>query len=217
MSGMARPVLLALLLIPGAAGQDPAPATIQLEIRVFDGQEDVTSDTRIAVFKAGEREAPLARLEMRDGRKALDVPEGFYDVQAVRERDGRVLTIRWAERLVVMPYPDERGHHLQVINLRPGFGALQIRHRKGSAPPDVRLFPEGRRDPGDGKDVMRPVMAADYALFVVPAGRYDVRVGPEAQPAWHAGIDVPLDRTRLWFVPDSLVRFENRPTPRGGR
>jgi hypothetical protein len=89
----------------------------------------------VAVFRAGEREAPLARLELRDGRKTLDVPEGFYDVQAVRERDGRVVTIRWAERLVVMRYPDERGHHLQVINLRPGFGALQIRAREGEAPP----------------------------------------------------------------------------------
>jgi hypothetical protein len=196
---MLRSLLLALLL---SGGQEPAPATIQLEIRVFDGQQDVTGDTRVAVFRAGEREAPLARLEMRDGRKALDVPEGFYDVQAVRERDGRVLTIRWAERLVVMPYPDERGHHLQVINLRPGFGALQVRNRKGGAPPDVRLFTEGRRDPGSDKDVMRPAMGADYALFVVPAGRYDVRVGPDQQPAWHAGIDVPLDRTRLWIVPE---------------
>jgi hypothetical protein len=190
-------LLLALL---AAGAQAPTPATIRLEIRVFDGAEDVTGDTRIAVFQAGEREAPIARLEMRDGRKTLDVPEGFYDVQAVRERNGRVLTIRWAERLVVMAYPDERGHHLQVINLRPGFGALQVRAPEGPAPADVRLFPDGARDTGTETDMVRPLMAAGYALFVVPAGRYDLRIGPDAQPVWHAGLDVPLDRTRLWIV-----------------
>jgi hypothetical protein len=186
--------LLPALLV---AAQAPPAATIQLEIRVFDGQDDVTGDTRVAVFRAGEREAPLARLEMRDGRKTIDVPEGFYDVQAVRERDGRVLTIRWAERLVVMPYPDEGGHHLQVVNLRPGFGALQVRGARGAAVPDVRLFADGRHDAAP----LRPVTAAGYALFVVAAGRYDVRLGPDDGPVWYPGIDVPLDRTRLWIVP----------------
>jgi hypothetical protein len=209
MSVMAQVLPLVLLLAAGTAlpagttgavVQPPAAATIQLEIRVFDGTEDVTGDTRVAVFRAGEREAPIARLEMRDGRKTLDVPEGFYDVQAVRERNGRVLTIRWAERLVVMPYPDERGHHLQVINLKPGFGALQVRSPEGPAPADVRLFPEGTRGGRRETDMVRPLMTSGYALFVVPAGRYDLRTGPETQPVWHDALDVPLDRTRLWFL-----------------
>jgi hypothetical protein len=206
MSAMAHVWPLVLGIAAGATGaaapsvQPPVAATIQLEIRVFDGAEDVTGDTRVAVFQAGEREAPIARLEMREGRKTLDVPEGFYDVQAVRERNGRVLTIRWAERLVVMPYPDERGHHLQVINLRPGFGALQVRAAEGPAPADVRLFPERARETGSDKDQVRPAMVADYALFVVPAGRYDVRLGPASPFVWHTGVDVPLDRTRLVIV-----------------
>jgi hypothetical protein len=45
-------------------------------------------------------------------------------------------------------------------------------------------------------------VTAGYALFVVPAGRYDLRVGPDERPAWHAGLDVPLDRTRLWIMPE---------------
>lgn len=194
---MARLIVFALVL---TAFQAPAPATIQLEIRVFDGHEDVTGDTRVAVFRAGERDAPLARLEMRDGRKALDVPEGFYDVQAVRERDGRVLTIRWAERLVVMRYPDEGGRHLQVVNLKSGFGALQVRTKGAPAPPppgELGLFAPGERQ----KEAVPPVRGEDYVLFVAPAGRYDVRAGTPEQPAWHTGIDIPLDRTRLWIVP----------------
>lgn len=39
------------------------------------------------------------------------------------------------------------------------------------------------------------------ALFVVPAGRYDARSRDTERVAWHADIEVPLDRTRLWIVP----------------
>jgi hypothetical protein len=191
---MARLTLVAFAL---AALQASAPQTIQLEIRVFDGTEEVTTDTRVAVFRAGEREAPLARLVTRGGRKELDVPEGFYDVQAVRERDGRVLTIRWAERLVVMPYPDEGGRHLQVINLRSGFGALQVRSKASGEPPDVSVFAEGKRE----KAAAAAVIGRGYALFVVPAGRYDLRSGTKEQPVWHTAVDIPLDRTRLWLLP----------------
>lgn len=187
--------LLFALLAAGAAYQAPSP-TIELEIRVFDGSDEVTADTRIAVFAAGERDTPLARLALEDGRKAIDVPEGFYDVQAVRERDGRVLTIRWAERLVVMRYPDEGGRHLEVINLRPGFGALQVRAKDAGPLPEVQLFAEGLRQ----KPVAPPATGLHYALFVVPAGKYDLRAGPAHQPAWQAGIDVPRDRTRLWVL-----------------
>src|SRR5438094_639297 len=74
----------------------------------------------------------------------VTVPPGFYDAQAIRERDGRVLNIRWAERLVVMAYPDEAGHHLEVINFQNGFGALEVRARDGSVP-DATLFAAGSR------------------------------------------------------------------------
>jgi hypothetical protein len=193
--------LLLALLAAGAGFQAPSPPTIELEIRVFDGSEDVTADTRVAVFKAGERETPLARVPLEGGRKALDVPEGFYDVQAVRERDGRVVTIRWAERLVVMRYPDEGGRHLEVINLRPGFGALQIRTKEAGPLPEIALFAEGSRL----KPLAPPATGADYALFVVTAGSYDLRIGPTHQPVWQAGIDIPRDRTRLWVLPPSKL------------
>lgn len=207
-------LLLALLVADGAGGaggaglQPPAASTIELEIRVFDGSDDVTADTRVAVFKAGERETPLARLPLKGGRKTLDVPEGFYDVQAVREHNGRVLTIRWAERLVVMRYPDEGGRHLEVINLRPGYGALQIRAKDGGLVPPIAIFADGRRT---DDAAAQPLTGHGYALFVVPAGRYDLRVGPPEQPAWHPGIDVPRDRTRLWVVPPAADHTTDRP------
>lgn len=202
--------LLVALFAAGVSFQAPTPATIELEIRVFDGSEDVTADTRVSVFKAGERESPLARLPLQGGRKVLDVPEGFYDVQAVRERDGRVVTIRWAERLVVMRYPDEGGRHLEVINLRPGFGALQIRTKDGGPLPELALFVESSRL----KPLPPPATGPGYALFVLEAGRYDLRVGPTQRPHWQAGLDIPRDRTRLWVIPSSKLQLGRQATRR---
>ena len=190
---MAAALLLALALAPAPA-QEPA-ATITLEIRIFDGSEEVTDDTRVTIYRAGDRTTPVAQVAPKSGRIQVPVPQGFYDAQAIRERDGRVLTIRWAERLIVMPYPDEQGRHLEVVNLRAGYGALQIRARSGTLP-DLALFAEGPRE----KAAAAPVRGEAYTLFVVPAGRYDVRAGGEGGQ-WHTGIDVPLDRTRLWLLP----------------
>jgi hypothetical protein len=124
------------------------------------------------------------------------VDPGIYDVQAIREHDGRVVGIRWAERLVVMNYPDEAGHHLEVVNLDTGFGALQVRTKDAQGVPDVALFAAGERS----KEIAPRLTGDDYALFVAPAGNYDLRARKGEREAWHAGLDVPLDRTRLLVV-----------------
>ncbi len=184
-------VVLALAI----ASMQPAPAaSLALELRVFDGPDEVTRESRVAVYRAGDRADPLGRAGASSGTVTFHVPAGFYDVQAIREHDGRVVAIRWAERLVVMAYPDEGGRHLEVINLRSGFGALQVRGRAGGAVPEVALYAAGVRD-----KQAAPALAGDgYGLFVVPAGSYDLRVRGERQ-SWHTQIDVPADRTRLWF------------------
>jgi hypothetical protein len=174
-----------------------APAALTLRIRVFDGPAEVTAETRINVFKAGERQTPVA-----EGRGSaimeVAVPQGIYDVQVFHEREGRVVSIRWAERLIVMPYPDEAGKHLEVINFRTGYGALEVRPREGAVP-DVAIFPAGNRQ----QEAARRLTGDGYALFVVPAGRYDLRVGSGGELVWHPDVEVPLDRTRLWIAPQS--------------
>lgn len=170
-------------------------APITLRIRVFDGATEVTAETRIKVFKAGERQTPVA-----EGRGSatmeVAVPQGIYDVQVFHERDGRVVSIRWAERLIVMPYPDEAGKHLEVINFQTGYGALEVRTHEETIP-DVAIFTAGSRQQEAG----RRITGNGYALFVVPAGRYDLRVRAGGEPMWHPDIEVPLDRTRLWIAP----------------
>jgi hypothetical protein len=123
----------------------------------------------------------------------LEVPEGIYDVQAIEERDGSVVNIQWANRLVVMPYPDEGGRHLEVLNFQAGFGALQVRGTPGGTP-EVALQT-------GSKEAARAIQGQGYILFVVPAGTYDVLVRRGERSVRHSGIEVPRDRTRLWVVP----------------
>jgi hypothetical protein len=185
-------------VLPDAAGRVLAHAqkTLTLELRIFDGLEEVTSQTRIKLHRAGERTEVVAQTNPGQPGVELTVGEGIYDAQAIREKGEEVVSIRWANRLVVMPYPDEGGHHLEVVNFKSGFGALQIRSPDGERP-DVAIYHAGSRN----KEVAPPIAGRTYTLFVVPAGKYDVFV-KGTRSAWHAGIDVPLDRTRLWLVPD---------------
>jgi len=186
---------LSLLAIALAIVQ-PGPL-LTLEFRVFRGTEDVTSQTRLKVHRAGERGQPVAQTASGTAPR-ITVPPGIYDAQAVQEQDARAVNIRWAERLVVMPYPDEDGHHLEVINFTPGYGALQIREPAGRAPADsIAVYPEKQR----GQPSANAAGQAPFTLFVLPAGRYDIQVKRGSRSWWHPGIEVPPDRTRLWFIP----------------
>jgi hypothetical protein len=188
-----------LLLAAGLLlGQNPS-ATLALELRVFVGAEEVTRDTRVSIHRAGERVSPIALSHARDGQHVFTVTPGIYDAQLVREREGRVVNIRWAERLVVMPYPDESGRHLEVVNFTNGYGALQVRWPGAGGLPEVALYSAGDRS----RPTATPVAGGKdgYALFVVPAGRYDVQVRTATGASWHSDIEVPLDRTRLWVTP----------------
>jgi hypothetical protein len=185
---------LALAFVAALAVQQPAPVSLTLELRTFNGPEEVTPHTRVTVHRAGDRGEPLHRSTSADGQIRVQVPAGIYDVQVIHEREGRVANIRWANRLVVMPYPDEAGHHLEVVNFKNGYGALQIRGKL--AVHDVALYPAGRRD----KALAAPIAGPTYLLFVVPAGFYDLQLRAGPKPEWQTGLEVPLDRTRLWVI-----------------
>jgi hypothetical protein len=180
---------------PLECGQTAA-SSLALEFRAFNGSEEVTTQVRVTIHRAGERGEPFKSPKAADGRVEVEVPAGIYDIQAIHERDGRVLNIRWANRLVVMPYPDEEGHHLEVVNFKNGFGALQVRSR-GGAKSEVALYEPGRRD----KPTATPLAGRNYILFIVPSGRYDLLVRTAGKADWQNGVDVPLDRTRLWITP----------------
>ena len=196
---MSRRLILAFAIVLANSVIAAEPSSdLTLELRVFNGSEEVTAHTRLTVHRAGERGDPLRQSTSADGRVLLQVPQGIYDVQAIHERDGRVLNIRWANRLVVMPYPDEGGQHLEVINFKNGFGALQIRGKPGTLP-NVVLYDVGKRD----KPAASPLTTTSYVLFVVRAAPYDLLIRIDGKPSWYPSLDVPLDRTRLWVMPDA--------------
>jgi hypothetical protein len=175
----------------------PGGPNVRLQLRVFDGVTDVTRETRVRLYPAGRRTTPIKLTLGPDRAYEADVAVGLYDVQAVRMRAGAVAGVRWVERMLVQKYPDEYGRHLQVINLRDGFGALQIRP-SGSEPGPAGWSAVATAPGVPATEVGKARVLGSDLLLVVPAGTYDVKVVlPSAQPAWITGIDIPDARTRL--------------------
>lgn len=193
----------ALALLALLTSQD-SQAPVRLEFRVFAGDDEITSTTRVRLRPTGTRSDPVLADEGK--RLRATVAPGIYDVQALRMRPEGIVAIRWAERLVIMHYPDEAGGHLEVINFDEEYGALQLRAAKSAiAGYDLGVFPAGDRAaaapeaaPGD-----------DYRLFILKAGRYDIRVRPagaadnDAEARWHLDVEVPASRTRMKIVDGS--------------
>jgi hypothetical protein len=186
-----RAILALAILLAQAAD---APVTV--EFRVFAGGEEITATTRVRVMPTGTREKPTTLPEGKHLQIALT--PGIYDVQALRMRPEGIVAIKWAERLVVMRYPDEGGRHLQVINFEQGYGARQRRAATGSIDAfAVDAFPAGDRTTAAGP----PLAGEEYRLFVLRAGRYDIRVrhagATTADTHWLLDVEVPADRTRM--------------------
>jgi hypothetical protein len=187
-------LLLALWLALGQ-GAVPAPqeeAPLDLEIRVFDGQDEVTSETRIHVYRAGERAEPLYAAAPAPKPPVIKVRPGQYDIHVIRERNGRVLALRWAEHVPVLRYRDEPDTVLEVVNFRRGYGAVQVRGRDLRAE-GAAIVPAGDRAARDGG---RPVTGKEYLLFVVPAGRYDIHLRGADEPVAFEDIEVLAERVR---------------------
>jgi hypothetical protein len=193
--------LAAPLLAASFHTQVPSPgaaARVVTEFRVFNGSEEVTSSTRLRVVPAGKRGAPATDVE----RGVVDLAPAVYDVQAIRTSDSGIRSIKWAERLAILHYPDEGGRHLEVINFQSGYGALQLRATRGRLnAADVAVFETGDHATAAG----RAIGGDDYVLVVARAGRYDVRVqhadhGGTADTHWLLAVDVPAGRTRLKLI-----------------
>ena len=199
------PMMLSLWIgVVASLGPAPrqAPArteSIRTEFRVFDGANEVTAETRLRVRPTGSTETGRV---LEGSQLAADLPAGIYDVQAVRQRAGEVVNVRWAEKLVVMPYPDEGGRHLEVINFANGHGALQLRWQEGQAPDPAGVAVTVTRD-GETRPIpARTLHGLGYALLVLPAGTYDVRVTrPGREPLVLPRVEVPADRTRMKVIP----------------
>lgn len=197
--------------VPPATVPQPPPAppppslggdtsTVRLELRIFDGSDDVTAETRVRLFPRGQRTNDLPTTSSPGHAITATVPVGFYDAQAIREKRGEVAGLRWAEQLLVQRYPDEYGRHLEVINFKPGYGSLQIRPAPDAAAA-AKGWTAAAYASGSGeaaKEAGKGVVAGEDLLFALPAGSYDVKLTmSDKSTQWMRDIEVPADRTRL--------------------
>jgi hypothetical protein len=205
-AGQSPPAQTAPVQTPPPTGGVPAapaaPAdlpTIRLEIRVFDGPDDVTHESHVKLFPKGQRSKDLPMTTAGAGQPTTAiVPVGFYDAQAIRERRGEAPNIRWAQQWLVQRYPDEYGRHLEVINYKSGYGALQIRPAPSETAAAKGWSGVAYAAGDPSKEVGKSTSSADDLLFALPSGRYDIKVTlADKSTQWLRDIDVPADRTRL--------------------
>lgn len=165
---------------------------------MFDGATEVSAETRLRVRPSGS----TATGQLIEGSPfVIDLPPGIYDVQAVRQRAGEVISVRWAEKLVIMAYHDESGRHLEVINFASEHGALQLRWPEGQAPAPAGVAVSATRDGASRPTAARTFHGHGYVLLVLPSGTYEVRITrPGTDPVVLAGVEIPADRTRMKVV-----------------
>jgi hypothetical protein len=165
--------------------------------RIFDGTTEVSAEARLQIRKSGTTDEGSGTTLNGPWLKAELAP-GIYDVQAFHQRNGRVVNVRWAERLVIVRYPDEGEEHLEVINFVPNYGALQIRLPANTKPDPASVAVQ----PASGDDATRVKVhvGIDYLLVIAPAGTYTVTVTLPAGATTLSGIEVPGDRTRLRVI-----------------
>lgn len=169
-------LLLTWLVTLGAAPQ--ATQGLRLDIRVFDGTAEVTRDTIVSLYNSGSRVDPRRVPVAANGERQMTLPPGQYDLQLLHQDDGRVLGVRWTSLRLLVAYPGEHGQHLEVLNMRPGYGALQV--RRAGTQPELGAVPwtATLRPAGGGSPVRESLRGDGYLLFVAPPGRYDLEVRP---------------------------------------
>jgi hypothetical protein len=190
---------LVALVAVSASTQELGSGKVRLQLRVFEGGEDITPDAKLQLYPRGQRTGDIPMTLGPDQAFEAEVPTGFYDVQIVKERrGGQVGALRWIENILVQRYPDEAGRHLQVLNLNPQFGALQIRPATSDVA-SARGWSAVAVAPGDAaREVAKARSIGDDLLMVLPAGRYDIKVNlSDRTTTWIRDIDIPVERTRL--------------------
>jgi len=189
---MTATFLLWLAVVTGGLMQAAPP--LSLHVRVFRGQAEVTKDTTVTVFPAGQRinGRQLAQAPESSERQ-LPLAAGQYDLQLVQHQDGKVSGIAWTTLRLLVDYPGEAGHHLEVLNFEKDWGALEVRpdgpHQSGPTAWRARLQRK------DGTEVAQGVAGEGYQVVVAPAGTYDLVIEGGASPVRVPDVEVKANLT----------------------
>lgn len=191
--------MIALLLAWLAVAPAPQPtAPVSLDVRVFDGTTEVTEQTRVTLYTAGSRTEPRQLPLAPNGERQLALPTGRYDVQLLHLDDGKVLRVRWTSLRLLVGYPGAHDRHLEVFNLQPGYGALQVRRAGATAELGTVRWKAALREAGGGNIVAPPQPADGYLLFIAQPGTYDLEITTaDGATQWLRGLQVVADLTYL--------------------
>jgi hypothetical protein len=168
-------------------------APLHLDVRVFRGSTEVTRETKVTVYAAGDRtngrELPL----LPSGERQLPLGAGQYDLQLVQHQDGKVGGIAWTTLRLLVGYPGEKGRHLEVLNFDKSWGALQLLEY-GDTPAGAPVW-TARLLRKDGTEVARSVAGDGYQVLVAPAGVYDVAIAGARRPIQLRDVEVKANLT----------------------
>jgi hypothetical protein len=189
--GMTATFLLWLAVVAGGLMQAATP--LSLHVRVFRGHAEVTRDTAVTVYPAGARINGQVAPIVAGGERRLPLAAGQYDLQLVQHDDGKVSRIAWTTLRLLVDYPGEAGHHLEVLNFEKDWGALEVRaggpHQSGPVAWRARL--QGK----DGTDVASGEAGDGYQIVVAPAGTYDLVIEGGAGPVRIENVEVKANLT----------------------
>ena len=184
---------LALLSVASTRAQPPA---VTLQVRVFDGVDEVTADTKITAYVTGDRTSALVATFASESH-SLELQPGIYDLQITRDEIDDTASVKWYKHLWIQHYPDQLAGHLEVLNLQAVFGTLLVRPPKGwldnGRPWHVGAF----LTEGEGRSGFEPIESEEQRLFILPAGHYDMRARQGAWELTREAVEVPAGRTRL--------------------
>lgn len=147
---------------------------LALDVRVFRGATEVTRDTNVTVYPAGNRSGGKRLAQGTSGERQIPLPAGHYDIQLVQQTGGKVTGISWTSLRLLVDYPGEHQRHLEVINFEKGWGALQI--RQAGPREDATVGWSARLLKPDGTEFGRGVPGDGYQVLVAPAGSYTIEV-----------------------------------------
>ena len=189
---MTATFLLWLTVVTGVLLQAAPP--LSLHVRVFRGQAEVTRDTTVTVFPAGQRTNGRQLAQTPESReRQLPLAAGQYDLQFVQHEDGKVSRIAWTTLRLLVEYPGEAGHHLEVLNFEKDWGALEVRpsgpHQSGPVTWRARLLSK------DGTDVSKGADGEGYQLVVAPAGTYDLVIEGGPTPVRVQDVEIKANLT----------------------
>lgn len=189
---MTATFLLWLAVVTGGFMQAAPP--LSLHVRVFRGQTEVTRNTTVTAFPAGQRTNGRQLAQTAESReRQLPLAAGQYDLQLVQHEDGKVSGIAWTTLRLLVEYPGEAGHHLEVLNFEKDWGALEVRpggpHQSGAVSWRARLVRK------DGTDVSKGVDGDGYQLVVAPAGTYDLVIEGGPTPTRVENVEVKANLT----------------------